>query len=72
MSKIRDVICKTYTYVCIWKISIFSNANVTDALSSNNGVGCKWGEGGGGKERAVYFHIPRKISGKVLYGNMYV
>lgn len=69
MSKIRDVICKTYTYVCIWKISIFSNANVTDALSSNNGVGCKWG---GEKERAVYFHIARKISGKVLYGNMYV
>lgn len=65
MSKIRDVIYiyNIYIYICIWKISIFSNANVTDALSSNNGVN-------GGEERnAPFIFIYRE---KVLYGNMYV
>lgn len=54
-SKIQDT-----SYIPVRKIWIFNNANATDVLSSNNGS-CKWGRGG---ECAVYFHIPRKISGE--------
>lgn len=72
MSKIRDVICKTYTYVCIWKISIFSNANVTDALSSNNGVGCKWGEEGGKGTRRLFSYTAKNIGESTLWKHVRV
>lgn len=50
-------------------LDFLSSANMTDVLSSDNGS-CKWRRREGG-ENTVYFHIRRKIPGKVLYENMY-
>lgn len=51
-------------------LDFLSSANMTDVLSSDNDS-CKWRKRGGGGENTVYFHIRRKIPGKVLYENMY-
>lgn len=69
LPKIHKIHNTSYIYICMENLDFLSSANMTDVLSSDNGS-CKWRRREGG-ENTVYFHIRRKIPGKVLYENMY-